>query len=274
MLLPDSPVSARYLSDREKYICIDLLKNNNTGIEDKKIKWYQIRECIMDPRTWLLFVFVCAQNIPNGGLITFASIIVSGLGYSRLLITLLGIPTGVLATAWQLLLAIPCSKIKHSRCAIIAIANIVPMISAVLMWQLPRSNKHGLPAAYYIFYTYWGPYVLSTSLPMGNTSGHSKKVAMNAIFFTAYCIGNIIGPQVFRRSDPPTHLIILTVTSDCWHAWWLPWLRSPATGSSAMPKIDAEIGSLHPLEYKTRLMIHSLILLIRRRRVSVTCTKL
>jgi hypothetical protein len=205
LFLPDSPISARYLSDREKYICIDRLKNNNTGIEDKKIKWYQIRECLLDPKTLLLFVFVCAQNIPNGGLITFASIIVSGLGYSRLTTTLLGIPTGVLATAWQLLLAIPCSKIKNSRCAIIALANLVPMISAILMWQLPRSNKHGLLAAYYGFYTYWGPYVLSTSLPMGNTSGHSKKVTMNAIFFTAYCIGNIIGPQVFRATDAPDY---------------------------------------------------------------------
>lgn len=205
LYLPDSPVKARYLSDREKYICIDRVKNNNTGIEDKRIKWCQIQECLVDPKTWLLFIFACAQNIPNGGLVTFASIIVSGLGYSPLLTTILGIPTGVLATAWQLLLSIPCSKINNSRCLIIALANIVPMISAILMWKLPRSNTKGLLAAYYVFYTYWGPYVLSTSLPMGNISGHSKKVTMNAIFFMAYCIGNIIGPQLFRASDAPDY---------------------------------------------------------------------
>lgn len=204
-LLPDSPTTARWLNAREKYVALVRIRDNNTGLEDKKIKWYQVRECLMDPKTWLLAIFSCAQNIPNGGLITFAAIIVSGLGYSRLNTTLLGIPTGVLATVWQLLLAIPAAKIKNSRCAIIALANFVPMICAILMWKLPRSNQHGLLAAYYVFYTYWAPYVLSTSLPMANTSGHSKKVTMNAVFFLAYCLGNILGPQCFRASDAPDY---------------------------------------------------------------------
>ncbi|KAI9740431.1 MAG: hypothetical protein M1834_005011 [Cirrosporium novae-zelandiae] len=203
--LPDSPVNCRYMSDREKYICLDRVKDNNTGVEDKTLKWYQVRECLLDPKTWLLALFSCAQNIPNGGLVTFAAIIVSGLGYSSLVTTLLGIPTGVLATAWQLILSFITARIPNSRCIIIAIANLVPITCAVLMWKLPSTNKHGLLAAYYVFYTYWAPYVLSTSLPMANTSGHSKKVTMNAIFFLAYCIGNILGPQVFRSSDAPSY---------------------------------------------------------------------
>lgn len=40
---------------------------------------------------------------------------------------------------------------------------------------------------------------------MANTSGHSKKVTMNAIFFLAYCLGNILGPQVFRANDAPSY---------------------------------------------------------------------
>ena len=151
--LPDSPTTCRWMSEREKYICLVRVKANNTGVEDRTIKWYQIRECLLDPKTWLLAIFSCAQNIPNGGLITFAAIIVSGLGYSRLNTVLLGIPTGVLATVWQLMLAYPSSKIKNSRCIIIALANLVPMICAVLMWQLPRSNQQGLLAAYYVFYS-------------------------------------------------------------------------------------------------------------------------
>ena len=203
--LPDSPTTCRWMSDREKYICLVRVKGNNTGVEDRTIKWYQVTECLVDPKTWLLATFSCAQNIPNGGLVTFAAIIVSGLGYSRLNTVLLGIPTGVLATVWQLMLAYPSAKIKNSRCIIIAFSNLVPMICAILMWQLPRSNKQGLLAAYYVFYTYWAPYVLSTALPMANTSGHSKKVTMNAIFFLAYCLGNILGPQVFRKGDAPEY---------------------------------------------------------------------
>lgn len=101
-------------------------------------------------------MFACAQNIPNGGLVTFSSIIVSGLGYSVPITTLLGMPTGVIATAWQIVLAVPCAKLKNARCMVIALANVVPMVCAILMWQLPRDNQMGLLAAYYVFYTYWG----------------------------------------------------------------------------------------------------------------------
>ena len=205
IFLPDSPLKCWYMSDREKYICLQRVRDNNTGVEDKKFKIHQVFECLMDPKTWLLFIFSLAQNIPNGGLVTFAALIVSGLGYSKLDTTLLGIPTGVLATVWQLILSFIASRAKNSRCATIAISNLVPMICAILMWKLPRTNKHGLLAAYYVFYTYWAPYVLSTSLPMANTSGHTKKLTMNAIFFLAYCIGNIVGPQLFRSSEAPDY---------------------------------------------------------------------
>lgn len=205
VFLPDSPVQCWYFSDREKFVCLERVKDNNTGMEDKTIKWYQVRECLLDPKTWLLALFSLAQNIPNGGLITFSAIIVTGLGYSTLITTVLGIPTGVLATVWQILLGFIAARVRSSRCTVIAIANLVPMVCAILMWKLPRENQHGLLASYYLFYTYWAPYVLSTSLPMANTSGHSKKLTMNAIFFLAYCIGNIIGPQVFRADDAPSY---------------------------------------------------------------------
>lgn len=83
--------------------------------------------------------------------------------------------------------------------------NLVPIVSAILMWKLPRENKNGLLAAYYSFYSYWGPYVLATTLPMANCSGHSKKLTMTAVFFLSYCIGNIIGPQTFQASDAPDY---------------------------------------------------------------------
>lgn len=205
IFLPDSPVQCWYFSDREKFVCLERVKDNNTGMEDKTFKWYQVRECLMDPKTWLLAVFSLSVNVPNGGLVTFSAQIVTGMGYSSLITTVLGIPTGVLATVWQMILGFIAAKIPNSRCTIIALANLVPMTCAILMWKLPSTNQHGRLAAYYVFYTYWAPYVLSTSLPMANTSGHSKKLTMNAIFFLAYCIGNIIGPQAFRAEDAPSY---------------------------------------------------------------------
>lgn len=79
------------------------------------------------------------------------------------------------------------------------------MISAILMWKLQGVSKVAMLGPYYAFYTYWAPYTMCTSLPMANTSGHTKKISMNAMFFIGYCVGNILGPQVFRASDAPTY---------------------------------------------------------------------
>src|SRR5690348_9062515 len=102
-------------------------------------------------------------------------------------------PTGVIGTAWQVVLAIICAYTVNKRCLIIAISNLLPLLSAVLLWKLPRTDKNGLLAAYLCFYSYFGAYVLASQLPMANTSGHSKKVTMNALFFGSYALGNIIG---------------------------------------------------------------------------------
>ncbi len=40
-------------------------------------------------------------------------------------------------------------------------------------------------------------------MAMANTSGHSKKVTMNAILFLSYCIGNIVAPQFFISAQAP-----------------------------------------------------------------------
>lgn len=136
---------------------------------------------------------------------TFAGLIVNGLGYTPLTTTLLGIPTGVISTIWSLLFNIAASRLPGYRCALIVLSICFPMVAAICMWQLPGGNKLSLLGAYYAFYSYWAPYTMSTSLPMANTSGHTKKVTLNAMFFLGYTAGNILGPQVFRAEDAPKY---------------------------------------------------------------------
>ena len=66
IFLPDSPTNCWYMSEREKFIALQRVKDNNTGMEDKTLKPYQIKECILDPRTWLIVLFGAAQNVTNG----------------------------------------------------------------------------------------------------------------------------------------------------------------------------------------------------------------
>lgn len=43
------------------------------------------------------------------------------------------------------------------------------------------------------------------SLPMANVSGHTKKLTINATVFLAYCIANIVGPQIFIAKEAPDY---------------------------------------------------------------------
>ena len=217
--MPDNPAQARFLNDRTKYIALHRIKSNKTGVENKTVKWYQVREAFTDLRTWMLVVYCLCTNFANGGLSVFAAQVVSSFGYSALKTVLLGIPTGLFMTFTALCVAIPNLWLKNMRVKIGATFALIPLISTILVEsefkippihavpaddilagdiELPTSNKNGRLVSYYCIYVYWAAYPTVVSLAMANTSGHTKKVTMNAILFFSYCLGNIIAPQVWH----------------------------------------------------------------------------
>ena len=68
VFLPDNPVKAKFISERQKAIAIDRVRADQTGIENKTFKKEQMIEAFMDPKTWLIFLFNIWISIPNGGL--------------------------------------------------------------------------------------------------------------------------------------------------------------------------------------------------------------
>jgi ACS family allantoate permease-like MFS transporter len=68
--LPDTPINAWFFSDQEKYYAIWRLAENKTGIVNKTWKQEQAVEAVIDPKTWILFLFNIAINVPNGGIHT------------------------------------------------------------------------------------------------------------------------------------------------------------------------------------------------------------
>ncbi|KAF4819910.1 putative transporter [Colletotrichum tropicale] len=193
----------KFLSAKEAYIAVHRKLDDNTGIENKEFKWYQVREALIDWKSWVVCLFFLCMNVSNGGLNTFSAQIVSSFGFSPLKTVLLGMPTGVIQAVSSILATIPPRYIKDTRCISAAACCIVPLVCSIVIRELPSSNKAGLLTAYYFFYFFWGPYAVALSLPMANTSGHTKKVTVNAMVFLAYCVANIIAPQTFRASEAP-----------------------------------------------------------------------
>lgn len=82
IFLPDSPVTCRWLTDREKRIVIERLRENQTGVENKTLKPYQILEAFMDYKSYLLFMCSFLQAIVNGGTSNFGTLIIKGFKFS------------------------------------------------------------------------------------------------------------------------------------------------------------------------------------------------
>lgn len=55
IFLPDSPVTAKGLSLAERRIAVERLRENQTGVENKHIKTYQIWEAFSDYKLYMFF---------------------------------------------------------------------------------------------------------------------------------------------------------------------------------------------------------------------------
>ncbi|GKZ66601.1 hypothetical protein AnigIFM60653_002810 [Aspergillus niger] len=205
MFLPDSPMNAFFLTDQEKYYAVQRLAENRTGIINKEWKWNQALEAAIDPKTWILFFFNIAINIPNGGLTTFSGIIIDNLGFSAVNTSLLNMPTGIMSTLAAFVFSWLAARWTGRRCLVTMIACCLPIIGSALVYSLPRTNIGGQMVGIYLLYTYFGPYVVGISMAQANTAGHTKKTVQYSILYIGYAVGNLIGPQTFRANQAPAY---------------------------------------------------------------------
>lgn len=89
IMLPDSPVTAKFLTPKQRRMAIERLRENQTGVENKHLKWYQVREAFADFKLYMFFLIAVVANIPNGGISNFGTIIIKGFGFSTLVTTLM-----------------------------------------------------------------------------------------------------------------------------------------------------------------------------------------
>ena len=207
IFMPDSPVTAKFLNDKQRRIAVERLKSNQTGIENKHLKPYQVLEAFTDIKLYLFFFLGVVGNIPNGGISNFGTLIIKGFGFSTLVTTLMQIPYGALIICSILLCVYLNNKFENKRCLFVLIF-LVPNIAGAFGLHFVPEHIH---AGRYICYLLTGPYnaafVLILSLQMANTAGHTKKVVTNAVLFLGYCTGNIAGPFFYKTSQAPTYTL-------------------------------------------------------------------
>ncbi|KAF7717436.1 Uncharacterized protein PECH_000927 [Penicillium ucsense] len=205
IFLPDSPVSAPGLTQRERRIAVERIRENQTGVENKHLKPYQILEAFKDYKLYIFFMLGVVCNIPNGGISNFGTIIIQGFGFSTLVTTLMQIPYGVLIAFSILVCVYLNDRYENRRCIFILIFLIPNIVGAFGLRFVPADRGVGRLICYYLTGPYNAAFVLVLSMQIANTAGHTKKVVTNAVLFLGYCTGNLAGPFFYKTDQSPTY---------------------------------------------------------------------
>ncbi|CAO3624517.1 unnamed protein product [Mucor fragilis] len=167
------------LTEKEKGI-VEERSNDNRAVRNKEIKKEQIWEAAKEVRLWIfLFVFFL-NNLQNGGIVTFSTLLVRGLGFTPRTSILLQIPNGIAAATFA----------------------TISLLGCILLAVIPGTPKL---VGLYISWATTGTGALALTLVTNNVSGYTKKNFYNAIIIVGQNLGNFVGPLIMIQEQAPTY---------------------------------------------------------------------
>ncbi|KAI0155386.1 MFS general substrate transporter [Hypoxylon sp. FL1284] len=211
LLFLGTPSEVRWLSPEEKDIANARIINNNTGHDRtgiKKWRWEQARECLIDPCFWFAGINAFLSSVPNGGITTFGSIINTSAGFTNLQVILLDIPRNVASVVWFIIIGLITSRWKNLRMYFMIVSIIPPIAGFAMMAALPNEPEYKW--ARWTGYLITVPYVvalfLAWTLIPSNIAGRTKRTLTSSFTFVGYCVGNVVGSQIFAAKDAPRYI--------------------------------------------------------------------
>ncbi|WVF68130.1 hypothetical protein IAT40_002893 [Kwoniella sp. CBS 6097] len=204
--LPNSPATFKGFTHDEKLLMIARMRRNQTGVENRRINWKQVREAYTDYKTYMFCFLGFIANIPNGGISNFSTLVIAGLGFDKLHTALLGIPQGVLVCIWIGAGAFLNDRLPKNSRTIVCSLFMLPTIAGALGFLLaPEKAYVGRLICFYLTGSYQSSFVLSLSLITSNTGGQSKKMIVSGMIWFGACIGNIVGPFFYLNNQAPKY---------------------------------------------------------------------
>ncbi|KAF3032645.1 hypothetical protein E8E12_002309 [Didymella heteroderae] len=204
-VLPPDPVRAKGFNDRQRYISVARLRSNNSGVRNTHFKGSQVLELLRDEKFWLMFAIAFLSMIANGPISTFVPIIINSFGFTTLNSLLLVMPAGAYAGTLQLVVPWLCYKYTGLRSWAIFACQMGTTLAALLLWLLPRRHTGALLFACYILPSVGGGYAVLMGQALANTAGYTKRTVASSGIYIGYCLGNFVGPLVFKPQDAPRY---------------------------------------------------------------------
>ncbi|WWD22268.1 hypothetical protein CI109_106759 [Kwoniella shandongensis] len=218
LLLPPSPMYAKFLTESERILAVHRIRTNKTGILNRKLKWRQVREAINpleDPQGLILFLIIFCNEVLNGGFGAFGTLTIQSFGFDSLQSTLIYIPQGFINMCSIFFGGWLAQKLPNAR-IYVSIAMLVPtFIGLLLQIVLPRSNVAGLLTGVYLFPPFATCLFICLSLPGVNSAGYSKRITLSSYAFLGYALGNISGPFMVKTGEKPAYRSVFIADIIC-----------------------------------------------------------
>lgn len=208
--VPSSPATAWFLTPEERRVAIERLRRGQTGVRCEKFKVSQLREALLDIKTLLIFLMMASAYTVNGAVSGFGPLIVSTFGWSTLHSILFQFPLGALCLITILLTGFLSSRFRNIRIFLLIICCLPVIAGCAIIWRSKWTHRAAAPViGYSITGTFGAVVSLIITLGMSNVAGHTKKSFMAATIFVAYCVGNIVGPQLIKSQTKARHYPML-----------------------------------------------------------------
>lgn len=180
-----------------------------------------ILEAVRDPKCWCIWACALGYAVANAGVTNFNPLIIAGYGFSRTKTVLMATPQAAVAMVAGAALTAVTFWVPNVRCIFWVLASLIGMAGAIMVHTLDVATQRDASlAGVYIMGFYNVPWVFMLSLSSSNTAGATKKSFMGVSIAVVYgkcpfrlacylhsltfsAIGNIIGPQFFRKEQAP-----------------------------------------------------------------------
>lgn len=200
-LMPDDPKRAKFLTERERFVALERVQDNNSGMVDHHIKPSQMFEILRDPAALLLITLMFCACVSNSIVGLFASIIIKNLGFNTLQSIALQVPAGFFGILCGIVPMILVLKTNRWRTTIISVLTIVSISGTAILYAVPRTLVGVILLGYYLNNCYTGTPVQVLALAAANIAGHTKKSTVNSCIFIAFCASSTMSPLIMNQKD-------------------------------------------------------------------------